>query len=399
MVDIIEKEQRKCFDFFWNEVSLSEESYGLIRDNTNKQQLDMCSIASIGFGLPAIVIGIERGYITKEEGEERVLKTLHTMKEKAERLHGYYYHFIDMNTAKRYKNCEVSIIDTAIFLMGALTAGEYFGGEIAALAEELYADVNWQWYHNPHKNQFYMGYSEAENGHFGAWDHYAEQFMMYFLGVAAPKYPVEPSIFYDCPLYCNSYKNSGLIYHSHGGGLFVYQFSHAFIDFRNKKDRRGIDWFENSVRASKANRQYCIDNPLGLKTYGENAWGMTACETPGGYTGAMGALPCFGNKQIHPDGTIPPCGAIGSIVFTPEESINAMKFYAQDERLWGEYGFIDAYNLDVTPEWFSDVVIGIDKGISILMIENYRSGLIWNLMNKNKYIQKAFELLEFTEEK
>ncbi len=394
MVDILEKEQRKCFDFFWNEVSLKEETYGLIRDNTLNK--NMCSIASLGFGLPAIAIGIERGYITREQGEERVLKTLLTMKEKPERVHGFYYHFLHMDTANRYGKCEVSIIDTAIFLMGALTVGEYFGGEIARLAEEIYVDVDWQWYHNPQKNQFYMGYNELQNGHFGAWDHYAEQFMIYFLSIAAPNYPVKPSVFYDCPQYCNNYKDSGLIYHSHGGGLFVYQFSHAFIDFRGRKDRRGIDWFENSVRATKANHQYCIDNPLGLKTYGENAWGMTACETPTGYTGAMGALPCFGNEQIFPDGTIPPCGAIGSIVFTPEESIAAMKFFAQNEKLWGKYGFIDAYNLDVSPEWYSNMVIGIDKGISILMIENYRSGLIWNLMNQNKYIQKAFELLEFT---
>ena len=263
------------------------------------------------------------------------------------------------------------------------------------MAEEIYTEVDWQWYRNPDKNQFYMGYNENQNGHFGAWDHYAEQFMMYFLGVASPTYAVAPSIFYDCPQYCNTYKDSGIIYHSHGGGLFVYQFSHAFLDFRGKKDRRGIDWFENSVRASKANRQYCIDNPLGLKTYGENAWGMTACDTPTGYSGALGGLPCFGNQQICPDGTIAPCGAIGSIVFTPEESIKAMEVYAENDRLWGKYGFIDAYNLDVSPNWYADdFFIGIDKGISILMIENYRSGLIWKLTNQNKYIQKAFELLE-----
>lgn len=393
MVDILEREAKKCFEFFWKEVSLSEETYGLIRDNT--EQKNMCSVASIGFGLPAIVIGVERGYISHEEGKERVFRTLRTMKEKPERIHGFYYHFITMDTAKRYGKSEISIIDTAIFLMGALTAGEYFGGETAALAEEIYAEVDWEWYRNPQTNQFYMGYSEANNGHFGAWDHYAEQFMMYFLGVAAPKYPVDASIFYDCPLFVNNYKDSGIIYHSHGGGLFVYQFSHAFIDFRGKTDRRGIDWFENSVRATKANRRYCIDNPLNLKTYGENAWGMTACVTPTGYTGAMGALPCFGNKQIFPDGTIPPCGAIGSIVFTPEESIAAMKYFEQDENLWGEYGLKDAYNLDVEPAWYAEEYIGIDKGISILMIENYCSGLIWKLTNQNKYIRKAFELLEF----
>ena len=396
MVDILEREARKCFEFFWKEVSLSEETYGLIRDNTAHP--NMCSVASVGYGLPAIVIGIERGYISFEEGKERVLGTLRTMKDKPERIRGFYYHFIEMNTAKRYHTSEISVIDTAIFIMGALAAGQYFGGEIAELAEEIYTEVDWEWYRNPKTNQFYMGYRESERGHFGAWDHYAEQFMMYFLGVAAPKYPVNPEIFYDCPQLIGSYKDSGMIYHSHGGGLFVYQFSHAFIDFRGKKDRRGIDWFENSVRATKANRQYCIDNPLGLKTYGENAWGMTACTTPTGYSGAMGALPCWGNKQICPDGTIPPCGPIGSIVFTPEESIAAMEYFAQNEKLWGEYGFIDAYNLDVEPSWYSDEYIGIDKGISILMIENYQSGLIWNLMNQNKYIRKAFELLEFTEQ-
>ena len=396
MSNIIEKEARKCFEFFWNEVSLSEESYGLIRDNTRNR--DMCSIASVGYGLAAFVIGVERKYITFEEGKERALRTLLTMRDKTERIRGFYFHFLEMDTAKRYRKTELSIIDTAIFLMGALVAGEYFGGEIQTIAEEIYAEVDWNWYRNPDTNQFYMGYHEVQRGHFGAWDHYAEQFMMYFLGVAAPKYPVEPTIFYDCPLFCNVYKDSGLIYHSHGGGLFVYQFSHAFIDFRGKKDKRGIDWYENSVRATKANRQYCIDNPLGIKTYGENAWGMTACETPTGYTGAMGALPCVGNKQKFPDGTVPPCGPIGSIVFTPEESIAAMEFFAQNEKLWGEYGFVDAYNLDVEPEWYSDMFIGIDKGISLLMIENYRSELIWKLMNKNKYMQKAFELLEFYSE-
>ena len=390
MVDIIEREQRACFDFFWNEVSLSEETYGLIRDNTLNRE--MCSIASVGFGLGAIVVGVERGYVTLEKARERVVGTLKTMKEKPERVHGFYYHFLEMSTGKRYSKCEISIIDTAIFLMGALTASEYFGGEVTTLWEAIYEDVDWDWYRNPQKNQFYMGYNDK--GHFGAWDHYAEQLMMYFLSVASPTYPVNPTIFYDCPMFCNTYKDSGIIYHSHGGGLFVYQFSHAFLDFRGKKDRRGIDWFENSVRASKANRQYCIDNPENLITYGENAWGMTACSTPTGYSGALGGLPCFGNKQIQPDGTIPPCGPIGSIVFTPKESIEAMNFFAKDEKLWGEYGFIDAYNLDVAPAWYSKEYIGIDKGISILMIENYRSGLIWKLTNQNKYMQKAFQLLE-----
>ena len=299
-----------------------------------------------------------------------------------------------MEDASRYGHCEVSVIDTALLLMGGLVAGEYFGGQCRQLWEEIYAEVDWEWYRCPEKNFYYMGYDE-KRGHFGFWDHYAEQFIMYFLGVAAPKHPVDPSIFYDCPLYCDVYKDSGLIYHSHCGGLFVYQFSHAFLNLKGKTDRRGIDWYENSVRATRANRQYCIDNPKHLKSYHQNAWGMTACMTPHGYSGAQGALPCFGNRVNEADGTVPPCGALGSLPFCPEEVMEAVCHYASIPQLKGKYGFLDAFNLDVTPAWFSDRYIGIDKGISLLMLENYRSGLIWELTDRNSYIQTAFQRLEF----
>ncbi len=287
----------------------------------------------------------------------------------------------------------MSVIDTALLLMGAMAAGEYFGGECMRLWEELYGEVDWDWYRDPRLNQYYMGYHEKE-GHFGHWDHYAEQFIMYFLGVAAPEHPVPPSLFYDCPLFCDVYKDSGLIYHSYCGGLFVYQFSHAFLNLQGKRDRRGIDWYENSRRAVKAARQYCIDNPGQKKTYGADAWGMTACMTPHGYSGAQGALPCVGNDKNEADGTVPPCGAIGSMPFCPEEVESAARHYASMPQLQGKYGFLDAYNLDVEPAWFSDRYIGIDKGISLLMIENYRSGLIWRLTDQNRYMQRAFELLE-----
>jgi hypothetical protein len=388
---VLEEEERKCFDFFWNEVSESKESYGLIRDNDVKR--DMCSIASVGFGLAGLAVGAERGYVTREDAGERALGTLKTMKEKTERVHGFYYHFLNMEDASRYGKSEVSVIDTALFIMGALVAGEYFGGECQKLSQELYAEVDWEWYRDPRGNRFYMGYNEKQ-GHFGQWDHYAEQFIMYFLGVAAPEHPVDPSIFYDCPLFCDVYKDSGLIYHSYCGALFVYQFSHAFLNLKGKKDRRGIDWYENSLRATRAARQYCIDNPGQKKTYGPNAWGMTACMTPHGYSGGQGALPCFGNNKNEADGTIPPCGAIGSMPFCPEEVTAAAEHYATIPQLQGKYGFLDAYNLDVEPAWFSDRYIGIDKGVSLLMLENYRSGLIWRLTDQNPFIRKAFELLE-----
>lgn len=389
---ILEEEERKCFDFFWKEVSESKEGFGLIRDNDVKR--DMCSIASVGYGLAGLAIGVERGYVGRQEAQERAVGTLITLKERAQRVHGFFYHFLNMEDASRYGHCEVSVIDTALLLMGGLVAGEYFGGQCRQLWEEIYAEVDWEWYRCPEKNFYYMGYDE-KRGHFGFWDHYAEQFIMYFLGVAAPKHPVDPSIFYDCPLYCDVYKDSGLIYHSHCGGLFVYQFSHAFLNLKGKTDRRGIDWYENSVRATRANRQYCIDNPKHLKSYHQNAWGMTACMTPHGYSGAQGALPCFGNRVNEADGTVPPCGALGSLPFCPEEVMEAVLHYASIPQLKGKYGFLDAFNLDVTPAWFSDRYIGIDKGISLLMLENYRSGLIWELTDRNSYIQTAFQRLEF----
>ncbi len=388
---ILEEEERKCFGFFWNEVSESGESYGLIRDNDVKR--DMCSVASVGYGLAGLAIGAHRGYVSRREAERRAVGTLVTMKERAERVHGFFYHFLHMEDASRYGGCELSVIDTALLLMGAMAAGEYFGGECMRLWEELYGEVDWDWYRDPRLNQYYMGYHEKE-GHFGHWDHYAEQFIMYFLGVAAPEHPVPPSLFYDCPLFCDVYKDSGLIYHSYCGGLFVYQFSHAFLNLQGKRDRRGIDWYENSRRAVKAARQYCIDNPGQKKTYGADAWGMTACMTPHGYSGAQGALPCVGNDKNEADGTVPPCGAIGSMPFCPEEVESAARHCASMPQLQGKYGFLDAYNLDVEPAWFSDRYIGIDKGISLLMIENYRSGLIWRLTDQNRYMQRAFELLE-----
>lgn len=390
---VLEEEEKGCFDFFWNEVSETKESYGLIRDNDVKR--DMCSIASVGYGLAGLAIGAERGYVDRQEAERRAVGTLRTMKEKPERVHGFFYHFLHMEDGSRYGRSEVSVIDTALLLMGGLAAGEYFGGECLRLWEELYEEVDWDWYRDPKLNQFYMGYNEKE-GHFGHWDHYAEQFIMYFLGAAAPKHPVDASMFYDCPLFCDVYRDSGLIYHSYCGGLFVYQFSHAFLNLKGKKDRRGIDWYENSVRAARANRQYCIDNPLRRKTYHRNAWGMTACMTPHGYSGGQGALPCVGGDKNEADGTVPPCGAIGSMPFCPEEAREAAEFYATIPQLQGKYGFLDAYNLDAEPAWFSDRYIGIDKGISLLMLENYRSGLIWRLTGQNRFIQKAFELLEIS---
>lgn len=390
---ILDAEAKASFDFFWNTASTKDGSYGLIPDNTANHR--MCSIASVGFGLAAITVGVHRGWISREDGEERAWRTLVTMNTKPETLHGFYYHFLDMDTCQRYGSSELSIIDTALLLAGALCAGTYFGGRTLDEANRMYSRVDWDWYRNPETGYFYMGYSDRANPdrHFGAWDMCAEQLIMYVLACGSPTYPLGADIYYDCPMSNSSYDGIENIYHSPGGALFVYQFSHAFIDFRNKRDARGIDWFENSVKATLANRQYCINHSHQFRTYHKNSWGLTACETPSGYSGAPGTAPSLVDNAKINDGTVPPCGAVGSVAFTPEESIAAMEYYAANPKLWCEYGFIDAYNLDVEPAWYSDRVIGIDKGIGLLMIENLRSGLIWETMMKHPCIQKGLEVM------
>ena len=163
-------------------------------------------------------------------------------------------------------------------------------------------------------------------------------------------------------------------------------------------DQNGIDWFENSIKATKANKMFCIDNEYKFKTFNENSWGVTACIGPKGYSGEYGARPCDNRKKLKNDGTIPPCGAIGSINFTPEDSIKAMEYYYNKfPSLWCKYGFKDAYNLDEKNKWYSAECIGIDKGISMVMIENYLSGLIWKNFMKNKYVKKGVMLLQIKE--
>ena len=187
-----------------------------------------------------------------------------------------------MNTGKREWNCEISIIDTAIFICGAITAGEYFGGDIKYKANLLYDKINWKWYRNESNNLFYMGYT-PEKGFWGQWDGYAEQIMMYVLGVASSTYPINKSMYYEFDRKIKDYENIKNIVYTYCGTLFTYQYSHAWLDFRNLIDKDGINWFDNSIKATKANKEYCFNNKNNFKTYDTNSWGLTACVTPKGY--------------------------------------------------------------------------------------------------------------------
>ena len=370
----LDKVEKDIFRFFWEQANPKN---GLIKDSSRPGA--PCSIASTGFGLTAICIAESRGWISHEKAYKRILTTLLTFRDKLHNEHGFFYHFLDMGSGKRVWNCELSSIDTALFLAGALFAGEYFKGtEIEKVAKQIYERVDWQWMSRG--NFISMGW-KPETGLFPAlWSSYNELMIIYALAIGSPTHPIESKAWHLWQRPKGKYAGYELIY-CFTGSLFVYQYSHAWIDFR-KLDDDSINWFENSVEATKANRQFCIDNMNKYKTYGPNVWGLTASVGPYGYKG-YGAKP---GSPIH-DGTMCPAGAGGSIVFTPELSISALKYMYENygNRIYDKYGFKDAFNLD--KNWYSYEHLGISQGIMMLMIENYRTGMVWEYFMKNEYIQ------------
>ncbi len=392
--DVIEFEMSGAFRFFWEQANAEAGSpgYGLIRDRYPGSP-GISSIASVGFGLTAYLVGIQKGYVSQQEVYERVSGTLDTLLS-LERVNGFYYHFLDMRSGKRAWNSEVSSIDTAILLMGVLSVGEYFGGDIGAKAQRIYDEVNWPWFVDKSRNMFYMAY-RPEKGFEGYWDFYAEQLMLYILAAGSDTHPIDPALYYSFTRHRAKYGDGKPFIHSWFGSIFTYQFSHAWIDFRDYYDRDGVNWFDNSVEASLAHYNFAVAVDDKYETIGPLAWGLTACDGPDGYEGRYGAPPSgYDYKSHYVDDTVPPAGAIGSIVFLPKQAEQAMVHYYSFERLKGPYGFRDAFNL--SRNWFATDVIGIDKGISLLMLANYQSDFIYTITMRNAHIQKGLERLQFT---
>jgi len=401
--EFLDMVQELAFDFFWKEANPTN---GLIRDRNTSWSPS--SIASVGFGLTAIGIGIERGLITREQGRERVLTTLKTFWEKPQSrnaqgyigYNGFFYHFIDMNTAQRVWDSELSSIDTALLLAGIIYAREYFTQEnddeqmLRELADSIYYRVEWDWMTNWESTLTHGWYPPPGGFIQHRWIGYSEAMILYILAAGSPTHPLNnPQRSWDG-------WTGGYEWQTHYGYSFVifpplfgHQYSHAWIDFRDIKDEymrnRGITYFENSRRATLANRAYCIENPDNFEGYGENVWGITASDYPGGYI-ARGAPP-----PLNDDGTIAPTAAGGSMPFTPEESIAALRYMYEEfkDDLWGPYGFKDAFNLSAN--WFATDYIGIDQGAIILMIENYRTGHVWDVFMKNEYVQTGLQAVGF----
>ncbi|HAQ56527.1 MAG TPA: hypothetical protein DCR44_03900 [Acholeplasmatales bacterium] len=410
-MNIIDLELRKSFDFFWEMANRNPESpaYGLISDNSAKPEI--ASIASVGFGLSAIVIGVENGYITYAEGLDAVQRTLRTFADVVPHFHGFFMHFVMTATGLPRKKCEYSTIDTAILLNGALTCDAYFDDpEVHRLFRAIYDRVDWNAFVFDYQGKptFHMAYNPEEGGDYRQhsrdpwiwqWDMTAEQLSMYFLAAGSDHVPapLAKALYEGFRRPVGTYAGYEYVY-SPGNALFVYQYSHAWIDFAKIIDANGFDWADNTRRATYANRAWCIRHADHYPIFNEYMWGITACLTPKGYRG-QGVAPTDDRNRPdgHTEGVVPPSGPAGSICYAPEIVIPSLEYMAKTyPAAFARYGFTDGIALTPDGEWISKDYIGINKGVTALMIDNYLHGKIWSLYMNHPMIKKAIEKLGFT---
>ncbi|MGK2951424.1 MAG: glucoamylase family protein [Thiobacillus sp.] len=402
----LEDLQRETFGYFLHETNPDN---GLVVDKTAPDW--PASIAATGLALACYPVAVERGFMSRTAAVERTLTTLrffwhspHGPEPDATGYQGFYYHFLDMQTGRRAWQCELSTVDSTFLLAGALAAAMYFDAdsadekELRTLADALYRRANWPWAQNGGSTVTH-GW-KPESGYLRyRWEGYDEALLLYVLGLGSPTWPLpEPSY----AAWASTYRWErccGQEY-LYAGSLFTHQLSHVWIDFRGIQDAfmlgRGIDYFENSRRATLAQQRYAIENPLGFKSYGSHCWGITASEGPG-----PGRITVDGNERElfdyvargvpygPDDGTLAPWAVTASLPFAPEIVLPTIDHCIHQAKLtrFNSYGFKASFNPSHPGEpgnpygwWVSPWHFGLNQGPIVLMIENYRSGLLWRLM-------------------
>ena len=414
--DDLARLQRDTFKYFAEEVNLEN---GLVRDSARRGSAS--SIAAVGFALTAYPIAVERKYITRTEAVKRTLTTLRFFHEApqgkqrdATGYKGFYYHFLDMKTGRRYGNCEISTIDSTYVLAGALTAACYFNRdtkserEIRTLAEALYGRADWQWAQNRALTVSH-GWRPERGFIRYRWTGYSEALILYVLGLASPTFPL-PAESYAA--WTRTYKWKKLYGHEflYAGPLFIHHLSHMWIDFREIQDdymrAKAIDYFENSRRAVYAQQAYAMRNPKKFEGYDEFSWGLTATDGPGPaerrVNGRRVRFFAYKARSIPygpDDGTLAPWAVATSLPFAPEIVLPSLQRLNEDyPEMISEYGFKCSYNptfMSNGKGWVSKGYFGLDQGPIVMMIENYRTGLIWRLMQRCPYIVKGLRLAGF----
>jgi hypothetical protein len=397
-----------------------------------------CSIAAVGFGLTACAIGAERGYVAREAAAERVLTTVRFFRDAPQGPQpsgmtghrGLFYHFLDMKTGARFEDCELSTIDSALLLAGMLFCRSYFDragpaeAGIRDAVDAIYARVEWDWA-QVRPPLICHGWTPEKEFIRYDWQGYNEAMIVYLLALGAPEHAVEPEAW---SAWSRRYHDFwGTLYgyeHLTFTPLFGHQYSHVWVDFRGIQDtfmrEHRLDYFENSRRATYAQRAYAIANPMHWHGYGENVWGLTACDGPANtsrlYLGEPRRFRGYSARGVSmerfvDDGTIAPTAAGGSIAFAPEIAIPAIEEMHRryGEVIYGRYGFLDAFNPSFDYDgrlaygrrvadfgWVDNDCLGIDQGPIIAMIENHRSDLVWRTMRANPHIRRGLERAGFS---
>ena len=367
---------------------------------------DIVATGGTGFGIMALIVGIHRGYITREEGVDRLLK-ITSFLQFADRFHGVFPHWMNGKTGdvipfSTFDNGG-DLVETAFLMEGLLCARQYFDQDNAKentlrdVIQGLWEDVEWDWYSRNDSGVLYWHWSP----NFG-WQMnfqirgYNEALIVYLLAIASPTHPVDASYYHEGWAggnYTNGFSWYGtklFVGPPLGGPLFFAHYSFMGFDPREKKDAYA-NYFDHNRNHSLINQSWCIDNPFNYEGYSEECWGLTASDDPWGYS----AHAPGGSSD---NGTITPAAAIPSMPYTPNESLGALKHFYREhgEQLWGDYGFYDAFNLK--QDWFADSYIAIDQGPIINMIENYRSGLLWQYFMTAPEIGPALEAIGFIED-
>jgi hypothetical protein len=393
----LEDLERRSFAFFWEQ---ADPRTGLILDRAGtdgrspekgRSHYNVASIASTGFGLTGLCIAAERGWISRAEARERVRATLGFFAERAHHEHGWFYHWMDRETGERRWQSEISSIDTALLLGGVLTARQYFrdDAQISRLATAIYERVDFPWMLNGHPTLLSHGWHPESGFIRNRWDSYSEQLSLVLMAIGSPAHPIPPSAWDAWTRQWITY--AGFYYINAHPPLFIHQYSHAWVDFRGLRETwyPHVDYFENSVKATRAHRQFCID--LGKEfpaSYSPDVWGITASDFAGGYV-------AWGGPPRHPaiDGTVVPCAAGGSLMFAPDITVPALRTMRErfGEKIYGRYGFADAFN--PTTGWVDPEVIGIDVGITLLSAENLRTQFVWRYFMRNEEISRAMRMV------
>jgi hypothetical protein len=429
---LLDTVQQRTFAFFWER---SNPQTGLTPDRWPSPSFS--SIAAVGFALTAYPAGVEAGYIPREAASERVLTTLRFFWQLPQGpaasgtggYHGFFYHFVDQSTGLRYQTVELSTVDTALLLAGVLFCREYFDGTgtvepaIRAYADSLYRRTEWDWA-RPRPPLIAMGWTPENGFHQLDWRGYNEAMLVYVLALGSPTHAIAPEAW---PAWASTYQWGSYYGQAHVGfaPLFGHQYSHVWIDFRGIADAymraRGIDYAENTRRATYGQRSYARANPNGWTGYDANVWGLSASDGPADVTRTVGGRErrffTYSARgadftEVRDDGTLAPTAAAGSLPFAPEivgPALVAMR-ERYGEGAFGQYGFLDAFNPTwrwtdtpvqmgrVIPEkgWFDTDYLGIDQGPIIAMIANYRSELVWRFMRKSPYVIQGLRRAGFT---